>query len=79
MVCVPCLSGGDSPSAQICTKQFLQGAQPGSCWVYILHFQSNTPAAFSQCAEAVSVTAAWSSAGVQVTGAAQTPKPAGIQ
>lgn len=46
MVCVPCLSGGDSPSAQICTKQLLQGAQPGSCWVYILHFQSNTPAVF---------------------------------
>lgn len=52
---------------------------PSHCWVYILHFQSNTPAAFSQCAEAVSVTAAWSSFGVQVTGAAQTPKPAGIQ
>lgn len=70
MVCVPHLSGGDSPSAQICTEQLLQGAQPGSCWVYILHFQSHVPAAFSQCAEGVSVTAAWRSVGVQVTGAA---------
>lgn len=70
MVCVPHLSAGDSPSAQICTEQLLQGAQPSSCWVYILHFQSNMLAAFSQCAEGVSVTASWRSVGVQVTRAA---------
>lgn len=70
---------GNSPSAQICTEQLLQGAQPSSCLVYILHFQSNMLAMFLQCAEGVSVTAAGRSAGVQVTGTAQTPKPAGSQ
>lgn len=27
-------------TAQICTLQLLQGAWPGSRWVYFLHFQS---------------------------------------
>ena len=36
----PQLSGEDSPGAQICTVQLLQGAWLGGPWVDFLHFQS---------------------------------------